>query len=403
MRQMIMRTLRRSRSARRIGTLTVVLSLAGCATEPPVPGVFYASQNLHLTGRPGELLRSEPFPGAPGGASAHRVLYQSTGIDGRPVAVSGIVIIPKGEAPPEGRPVVAWAHPTTGVANGCAPSLNVNFFNTVPGLADFLARGYVVAATDYQGLGASGTHPYLVGNSEAWAVLDSVRAARQLEGANANHRYVVWGHSQGGQAALFAGQLAAGYAPEISLAGVAAAAPATKLANLLMDNIDTAPGRILTAYALWSWSRVYDLSLADAVAKEADPVVAIIAGQCLESREEAYRVLLDARPLKHEFLVGSSVTSEPWSGLLLRNQPGHVPGSAPIFIAQGDVDAIVRPRITAEWITDACRRGERVRWIRMADTGHLGAGRKAAPEVADWIANRFAGISAPDDCASLEL
>jgi pimeloyl-ACP methyl ester carboxylesterase len=400
---MNMNVLRWSRFALCLGTIVSLLAVAGCATEPPVPGLFYASHDMRLTGRPGELLRSEPFPGAPDGAIAHRVLYESTGVDGKPVAVSGIVIVPKGEAPREGRPIVAWAHPTTGVATGCAPSLNVNFFSTVPGLADFLARGYVVTATDYQGLGATGTHPYLVGNSEAWAVLDSVRAARQLDGANANHRYAVWGHSQGGQAALFAGQLAAGYAPEISLAGVAAAAPATKLANLLMDNIDTAPGRILTAYALWSWSRVYDLSLANAVAKEADPVVAIIAGQCLESPEEAYRVLFDARPLKHEFLVGSPVTAEPWSDLLVRNQPGRVPGSAPIFIAQGDTDVIVRPRVTAEWIADACRRGERVRWFQMADTGHLGAGRRAAAEVADWIASRFAGISAPDDCASLKL
>jgi pimeloyl-ACP methyl ester carboxylesterase len=330
-------------------------------------------------------------------------LYESTGLDGKPIAVSGVVIVPNGIAPPEGRPIVAWAHPTTGVASGCAPSLNANFFNTVPGLAEFLARGYVVAATDYDGLGASGTHPYLVGNSEAWAVLDSVRAARQLEDAHANHQYVVWGHSQGGQAALFAGQVAAGYAPEISLAGVAAAAPATKLGNLLMDNIDTAQGRVLTAYAVWSWSNVYDLSRVDTVAKDADPVVALIAGQCVESREEAYRVLFDARPLKYEFLVSNPVTAEPWSGLLVRNQPGHARGSAPIFIAQGVADSIVRPAVTAEWVADACRRGERVRWLEMAETGHLGAGRKAAPAVVDWIASRFAGAKAPDDCGDLKL
>ena len=96
--------------------------------------------------------------------------------------------------------------------------------STIPGLQSFLQDGYVVA-TDYPGLGTQGPAPYLVGSSEARAVLDSVRAARQLPGANAGSHFIVWGHSQGGQAALFAGQLARSYAPELKLQGVAVAAP----------------------------------------------------------------------------------------------------------------------------------------------------------------------------------
>ena len=65
-----------------------------------------------------------------------------------------------------------------------------------------LDRGYVVAATDYPGLGTPEVHPYLVGTSEARAVLDSVRAARAIPEAAAGARFAVWGRSQGGQAAL---------------------------------------------------------------------------------------------------------------------------------------------------------------------------------------------------------
>jgi hypothetical protein len=57
----------------------------------------------------------------------------------------------------------------------------------IPGLRDMLARGYVVAATDYAGLG-NGTgriHPFLDGPSETYAVLDSVRAAMRLSGSGA--------------------------------------------------------------------------------------------------------------------------------------------------------------------------------------------------------------------------
>jgi alpha-beta hydrolase superfamily lysophospholipase len=75
---------------------------------------------------------------------------------------------------------------------------------TIWGLAEMMARGYVVVATDHPGLGTPGMHPYLIGVSEGRAVLDSVRAARDLPDAGASNRFVVWGHSQGGHASLYA-------------------------------------------------------------------------------------------------------------------------------------------------------------------------------------------------------
>ena len=157
----------------------------------------------------GQLISAEAMPGAPEGARAYRIFYWSTGLGGRPVEVSGVVIAPPGSPPPGGRPVVAWAHPNTGVVSRCAPSLARVFFASVQGLRAMLERGYVVAATDYPGLGTPEAHPYLVGTSEAHAVLDSVRAARAIPEAAAGTQFAVWGHSQGGQAALFTGLEAA--------------------------------------------------------------------------------------------------------------------------------------------------------------------------------------------------
>jgi len=48
-----------------------------------------------------------------------------------------------------GRPIVAWAHPTTGVVQGCAPSRALFIFQQIQGLRQMVERGYVVAATDY--------------------------------------------------------------------------------------------------------------------------------------------------------------------------------------------------------------------------------------------------------------
>src|SRR3954454_8104350 len=50
------------------------------------------------------------------------LLYTSTGIDGKPVAVSGDVAVPKGKAPKGGWPVISWAHGTVGIADTCAPT-----------------------------------------------------------------------------------------------------------------------------------------------------------------------------------------------------------------------------------------------------------------------------------------
>ena len=140
---------------------------------------FYQASEQVIPGRSGTLIRQEPMRGAPLGAKAYRVLYRSTGLRGESIAVSGVVVVPPGPAPAGGRPIVAWAHPTTGIVPHCAPSLAIFGFQQIQGLRVMVRRGYIVAATDYPGLGTPGPHPYLVGTSEGRAVLEFLaRGAR---------------------------------------------------------------------------------------------------------------------------------------------------------------------------------------------------------------------------------
>ena len=141
---------------------------AGAHAQTP----FYHATAQELAGPPGSLIRSEPMMFAPAGAQAYRVLYRSVGMRGEPIAVSGVIVVPPGPAPAGGRPIVAWAHPTTGVVPHCAPSLAIFVFQQMAGLRQLIEQGAVVAATDYPGLGTAGPHPYLVGDSEARAVIE---------------------------------------------------------------------------------------------------------------------------------------------------------------------------------------------------------------------------------------
>jgi acetyl esterase/lipase len=350
----------------------------------------------------GRLLQASPLPGAPDGAIAYKIFYQSTGLRGEPITVSGMVIAPPGPAPANGRPVVAWAHPTTGIVQRCAPSLARKRFQMIAGLRLLLARGYVVAATDYPGLGTPEFHPYLVGESEGRAVLDSVRAARQLPDVNAGATFAVWGHSQGGQAALFTGLLAQSYAPDLRLVGVAAAAPATELATLMKADLDTSGGRNLTAMTLWSWKRVFNAPSEDVLEPSAVPVVDRLAGECIESIFDIFERRWTSKPLAKAFVRDEDFSSkEPWSSLLHENTPAALPPHIPVFIAQGDTDNLVLPSVTRYYAEKLCRNGSAVAFDPIPNTGHGFVAFKASNAAVNWIADRFTGAPAPTSCGRI--
>ncbi len=372
-----------------------------CTHPATAQTLFYEPLNAEVAGPAGSIVRQVPMFGAPDGAAAYRVLYRSTSFDGKPIIVSGVIIVPQGPAPAGGRAVVAWAHPTSGIVPHCAPSLAIFFFQQVQGLREMIERGYIVAATDYPGLGTPGPHPYLVGVSEARAVIDSVRAARAIPDAGAGKAFTVWGHSQGGQAALFTGMIAKSYAPELDLLGVAAAAPATDLVTFMNDDIATTGGRNVTAMTIWSWTRVYIAPIKYLVDPAAIPAIDILAEECVESVFDLFVRARTGKALEDHFLlVKHPGDVEPWHRLLTENTPGALPQGLPLFLAQGTADGLIRPAVTEAYMKRTCAAGTKVRMMWMDGIRHGFAGRDAAPAAVEWMAARFAGAPPPDDCAN---
>lgn len=374
-----------------------------CLAAGPAPAAMYDVKPDEIPGKPGTIIRIYPLEGGGAGVgssgNAFRVVYRSTSPEGEPIAVSGAFFLPAGAAPAGGRDVIAWAHPTSGVVPTCAPSLMPDTAGMIWGLSEMLARGYVVAATDYPGLGTPGVHPYLIGESEGRAVLDSVRAARDLPNASASGRFAVWGHSQGGHAALYTGQVAARYAPDLKLVGVAAAAPATYLVELFDADKSSPTGKELTAMALWSWSKLTRDPATSVVEPDAMNVYETMAQDCIESLPEFEKLDKAERPLQREpYLKVDPTEVDPWKGIMIRNSPGQAPAGAPVFIAQGTADTTVRPEITKQFGETLCKQGTPVSFVELPGVTHTFAARDSASAALRWMTDRFRGLPAHSDC-----
>jgi pimeloyl-ACP methyl ester carboxylesterase len=254
-------------SPRLFPLLAVVVAavFAAPASAAKVPGGpagtrFYTPPKKLPGKHHGDLIRARRLkgPAALKAAGSNRlVLYRSAGFDGRTIAVSGTVSVPRGKPPKGGWPVISWGHGTTGIADTCAPSRDTRgnpahgyVAYAYPTLNGYLKAGYAVVRTDYQGLGTPGTHQFLVGVPEGRSMLDMVRAARKLD-PRLSKRVALVGHSQGGQAVLYAASLARRWTPELKIRGTVAFAPVSHLAEqaAVIPNLSGPGFGNLSAYA----------------------------------------------------------------------------------------------------------------------------------------------------------
>jgi alpha/beta superfamily hydrolase len=327
-------------------------------------------------------------------ASTKLVLYTSQSPQGKDVAVSGSVSIPKGDPPPGGWPVITYAHGTTGTADACAPSRIANgglangyvtYIN--PELNAWLDAGYAVVRTDYQGLGTPGTHPFLIGTAEGRSVLDIVRAARQLD-PDIGKRYLIAGHSQGGHAALFAAGEAASYTPDLKLQGTVAYAPASHMreeANALP--LLTAPSPLSALAAL--------IAEGAATASPKIDIPNLLSDQALALYPQVKKVCEPQLAAPDSFggvppanLLRKGANTAPLFKVLVQNNPA-VQTKAPIFMAQGDADQTVFPDFTTELNQELVAKGDDVNYKLYPGVDHAGIVSAAESDALAFFESRL--------------
>lgn len=386
-------------------TLTAGTASAWLRGASPVVDDFYAAPR-DVPAEPGHLIRAETFTrGVPEDARGWRILYTTTRGDGSPAVASALVVVP---ADGDGDwPVIEWAHGTTGQAQQCAPSLLAEPFTSgaLFLLPQILAQGWALVATDYTGLGTQGPHPYLVGPDSAHAVLDASRAARELAEADLGDQSVVWGHSQGGGAALWTGALAQFYAPDVPIAGVAALAPAANLTDLVSSLPDVTGGSVFASFVISAYTAIYpDVTWREYVRPGAQTTVEAISSRCLSEPGMLVSVLQLLALSRDPVITAADPATGPLGERLAENVPPPTI-AAPLLLAQGAADTLITPAIQAGYVSDACDVGQQMDHRSYAGRDHVGlveADSPLVPDLISWTVDRFDGVPVEPGCTRSE-
>jgi pimeloyl-ACP methyl ester carboxylesterase len=388
-----------------------LVSSAGAAAPDPSQGdggvsPFY-SWDAAIPEKRGAFLRQEELPSQlllEKAASGLRILYASTdGIDGRtPVVVSGVVFLPKGEAPAGGWPVVAWAHGTTGIADICAPSWRGRSERDVAYLNTWLAQGYAIVASDYQGLGTPGAHPYLATRPEAYSVLDSVRAALAGVPGLANSIVIV-GQSQGGAAAFATAGAAPDYAPELMIRGTVATgtpyfSPEATAKFNAASRRDVVDPTIAYTLLIMHFARqvMPELEPREYIAEAAWPIYEMGAKACIGDLFAATRsaALTRAATFKKDpAAVFERAFSYMTYGTLRLRQP--------LFMGTGEKDRDVPPAIQLQLAKDACAAGTALEAHLYPGLDHGGTVNGSLVDSLPFVRKARAGEPVAGNCAAL--
>jgi alpha-beta hydrolase superfamily lysophospholipase len=375
----------------------------------PSGTAFYSPPQPLPAGKHGDVIWTRPLTSGaalPSAASTTLVLYHTTAQDGTDRAVSGTVAIPRGAPPPGGWPVISWAHGTTGDAPACAPSLDGadgpehDYLGPIdPVLDRLVAAGYAVVATDYEGQGTPGVHPYLIGTAEARDTIDMVRAARQVE-PRLSTRWVVMGHSQGGHAVLFTLAGAAAWAPELHLLGGVGEAPAAFISPFITSMTKAAAPTPAFAFAVLfiEGAAAVDpnVKLDRVLAPAALALLPQTQARCSGGLYKADSIggLVPAASFR------SDADLAPLMRVAVQNDASPLHLTAPLLILQGTADTTV-PRTSSDALDQAmCANGATVRYDVYQGLTHRQVVSGAAADALAWVQARFAGTPAPSNCGS---
>lgn len=396
-----------------IATLLVIVALSGCGTQEITATPSVASSSTTAPAptpelrddalrRRGKVVELADAPDAwravlPIGTIMQRLVYRSvSGVDGTSTSVSGAFFRPGGTPPPGGWPLIAYAHGTTGISSDCGPSDQDSMFGDLTAIGDFLAAGYAVVTTDYQGLGLrpgeQAPHPYLEPRTAAYNVVDAVRAVRS-SGADVGARWVAAGRSQGGAAVWSTAEQFARYGDGAGeLVGVVAVAPlldARYFVTRAQEGTLTRAQQHLYPLIIHGVAQVKDsVTVGDHLSGFAGDAVPM----CSDGRTA---LAASAVPDDASLNAVTPRAAQTLYDALGQYALPRVASNVPILAIYGADDNVIPVDIMEDTLGRACDLGDRVFRIRHDQQGHA---VDPGPSMASWIRERLSGSSSAGNC-----
>jgi secretory lipase len=339
--------------------------------------------------RPGELLRFRSTEvKLDVETSAWQLVYGSTGVHGQPIAVSGTLLVPSGRWAGSGpRPILSYGVGVHGLGRDAAPSylMRLGTEAETPLLAEALGRGWVVAVTDGDGLGMPGPHTYGAGLPGGHAMLDIVRASVHcVPSLSAAAPVLLWGYSEGGRYAAWAGELQPEYAPELDLRGIAAGGVPSDL-RAVARAIDGGPFSGLGLAVLIGLAQAHQNPALWAILNERGQQAATHAATL-----DVVGLIVDhPEPMRHHTVREEPWDEPVWRALLDAERNGQRPPGAPLYLYHVAGDQIVPTELGTGLRDDYRALGADVVWAAVVAEEHLSGAFVGAPAAVEWLAGRL--------------
>jgi len=389
--------------------IACTLGLSGCNSSNDEDTSASASNKLTVSSTDYVATNTTPYS-----VYSQKITYSMPSVNaGQTTTATAVVFVPKGTAPTGGWPIIAWAHGTTGVADVCAPSNDASLGGVDPIIAQLVQLGYMVVAPDYEGLGTPEIHPYLNLASEGRSIVYAVMAARENV-ATAGKRWVAYGHSQGGHAALGAAQYA-GEATGLNYLGTVAIAPAsnlglainggTQLASQLVANnqVTSAIGVLaqqvtFSAYVTAGLKQTTSVDYSDVFDAQAAKIVPQVETRCdvgsLIAADIGKHAQATDNPLTYQGLKANFASVPAISNFLSTlSEPATVKLTQPTLIVQGGSDTTVPKQLTDKLVVDMSNLGSSVTYTVLPNATHVSAFTDSVQTVVGFIQGRFAATT----------